>query len=233
MKLKLKLKTKTFLLLSIFVLMFLTVALFTVMTVQDKVITTAHEKLKADLAMGKALLNAQYQGEWSIRDGKLFKGETQMNNNFSIVDTIGELTSDAVTIFQGDTRIATNVKDASGARAVGTKAAENVIDATLKKGETYIGKANVVGIWNQTAYEPIKDAQRKIIGMFYVGVPNTHYDAVIKDISIKIALSSGVSLLIVFVLGIFMVNSIVKPINNVITGWSFPDLVDTPKSFSY
>ncbi|MGA2332569.1 MAG: methyl-accepting chemotaxis protein [Syntrophales bacterium] len=218
MRLKLKLKTKTFLLLSIFALMFLTVAFFTVMTVQDKVITTAHEKLKGDLAMGKALLNAQYQGEWSIRDGKLFKGETQMNDNFSIVDTIGDLTSDTVTIFQGDTRIATNVKNASGDRAVGTKAAENVIAATLKKGETYIGKANVVGIWNQTAYEPIKDAQRNIIGMFYVGVPNTNYDAVIKDISIKIGLSSGIGLLIVFILGIFMVDSIVKPINNVITG---------------
>jgi methyl-accepting chemotaxis protein len=143
-----------------------------------------------------------------------------MNDNYAIVDNIGELTSDTVTIFQGDTRITTNVKNAQGARAVGTKAAENVVDATLKKGHVYIGKANVVGTWNQTAYEPIRDIQGNIIGMFYVGVPNTHYDQVVKDISTKIAVSSGVGLVIVSILGIFVVNSIVKPINHVIAGIS-------------
>lgn len=215
---KAKLSTKTILLLAVFAVLFLTVATFIIMTVQDKVIITAHEKLKGDLAMGKALLNAQYPGEWSIRDGKLFKGETQMNDNASLVDTIGGLTSDSVTIFQGDTRVATNVKTAQGSRAIGTKAAENVIDATLKKGQTYIGKANVVGTWNQTAYEPIKDAQGSIIGMFFVGVPNTHYDQVVKDISIKVAVSSGVGLLIIFILGIFAVKSIITPINRIIAG---------------
>jgi methyl-accepting chemotaxis protein len=220
MKSKLKLKTKTLLLLAFFALMFIAVSVFTIITVQNKVIITAHEKLKADIAMGRALLNAQYPGEWSIRDGKLFKGETQMNDNFSIVDNIGDLTSDTVTIFQGDTRITTNVKNAQGARAVGTKAAENVIDATLNKGQTYIGKANVVGTWNQTAYEPIRDAQGKTIGMFYVGVPNTHYDQVVREITTKVAVSSGVSLLILFILGIFLVNSIIKPINNAIAGIS-------------
>lgn len=220
MKSKLKLKTKTLLLLSFFALLFIGVSIFTIITVQNKVIITAHEKLKADIAMGRALLNAQYPGEWSIRDGKLFKGEIQMNDNFSIVDTIGDLTSDTVTIFQGDTRITTNVKNTQGARAVGTKAAENVIDATLNKGQTYIGKANVVGTWNQTAYEPIRDAQGKTIGMFYVGVPNTHYDQVVKEITTKVAVSSGVCLLVVFMLGIFLVNSIIKPINNAIAGIS-------------
>ena len=220
MKVTLKLKTKTLLLLAVFALIFLTVSIFTIMTVHSKVITTAHEKLKADLAMGRALLNAHYAGEWSIREGKLFKGETQMNDNFSIVDKIGEFTSDTVTIFQGDTRVTTNVKNAQGDRAVGTKAAENVVDATLKKGQTYIGKANVVGTWNQTAYDPIKTAQGDIIGIFYVGVPNTQYDQVVKDISIKVAAASGIGLLIVFILGISLVNSIVKPINNVIAGIS-------------
>ncbi|MFH1081638.1 MAG: methyl-accepting chemotaxis protein [Pseudomonadota bacterium] len=218
MKSELKIKTKSILLLSAFALTFLTAALFIIMTVQTKIITIAHEKLKADLAMGKALLNAQYPGEWSIREGKLFKAETLMNDNLSLVDMIGELTSDTVTIFQGDTRISTNVITAQGTRAVGTKAAQNVIDATLSKGQTYIGKANVVGTWNQTAYEPIRDSQGNIIGMFYVGVPNTKYDALTKDITIRVAVSTGIGLLIVFVFGIFIINSIIKPINNVITG---------------
>jgi methyl-accepting chemotaxis protein len=214
----LKLKTKIMSFLGIFAFMFIAVGLITMATVYNKVISTAHEKLKGDLSMGAALLNEKCPGDWSIREGKLFKGEKQMNENFTIVDTIGSLTSDTVTIFQGDTRIATNVKDASGNRAVGTKASAAVVDATLMKGQIYIGKANVAGTWNQTAYEPIKDAQGKIVGMFYVGVPNIHYDKIVKDIVMVVGVSSVLGLLIVFVLGIFLSNSITRPINRVVAG---------------
>jgi len=202
----------------VFVLVILTIGFFTITTVQDKVIKTAHEKLKGDIAMGRALLNEKYSGEWSIRDGRLYKGETQMNDNFAIVDEIGALTGDTVTIFQGHTRVATNVKNASGNRAVRTQAAENVVEATLKKGQAYVGKADVVGVWNQTAYEPIKDAHGEILGMFYVGVPNTHYDQIFKDISTKIILSSVLGLLIVIALGVFLTNSIARPLKYIIEG---------------
>ena len=217
---KLKLKTKILGFSAMFVLLVTVISFSTIITVQDKVIGTAHEKLKGDLAMGSALLNEKYPGEWSTRGGKLYKGEVPMNENFSIVDTIGALTGGTVTIFQGDTRIATNVKKASGDRAVGTKAAENVGEATLRKGQTYIGKAEVVGVWNQTAYDPIKNARGDIIGMFYVGVPNTHYEQVVKDIITKVVLFSICGLLIVIALGIFLSRSITKPINHVIDGLS-------------
>jgi methyl-accepting chemotaxis protein len=92
------------------------------------------------------------------------------------------------------------------------------VEATLKKGQTYVGKANVVGVWNQTAYEPIKDAHGEILGMFYVGVPNTHYDQIFKDISTKIILSSVLGLLIVIALGIFLTNSITRPLKYIIEG---------------
>lgn len=151
--------------------MFTVISLITMRTVYDKIVAVTHEKLKGNVAMGSAMVNQKYPGEWSIKDNQLFKGPTLMNGNFEIVDSIGMLTSDTVTIFQGDTRVATNVKDSSGARAVGTKASAIVTEATLMNGKTYIGRAQVVGKWTNTAYEPIRDSQnKKIIGMFYVGV---------------------------------------------------------------
>ncbi len=167
---KTNLKTKIFLLVLLSVLILIAIGFSTAFIVNSKVIGTAHEKLVGDLAMGRALLNEKQPGAWSIRDGKLFKGDAQMDGNFTISDTIGELTGDTVTLFLGDTRVSTNVKMPKGERAVGTKAARNVVDATLTGGKVYIGKANVAGIWNQTAYEPIKTADGRIIGMFYVGV---------------------------------------------------------------
>jgi methyl-accepting chemotaxis protein len=214
----LKLRTKILSLIGIFVMIIVVIGFFAVWTVQDKVISAAMEKLKGDLAMGRLLLEEKVRGEWSIRDGKLCKGDVIMNDNFSIVDTIGGATGDTVTIFQGDTRVATNVKTAEGKRAVGTQAAPNVVETTLKKGELYLGKAQVVGVWNQTAYEPIKNTRGEMLGMFYVGVPNTRYDQVVKEITARLVLFSTVGLLIVLVLGFYIIRTTVKPINAVIEG---------------
>ncbi len=216
MKMNLKMKILSFVIL--FVLILVTIGFSTIFIVDSKVIYTAHEKLAGDLAMGRTLLNEKHPGAWSIREGKLFKGDTMMSGNFTIVDTIGELTGDTVTLFQGDTRVSTNVKKPSGERAVGTKAAQNVIDATLTGGKVYIGKANVVGVWNQTAYEPIKNAGGEIIGMFYVGVPNTRYDQITSDITGKIILISVIGLIIVAVLSLLLIKSITGPLNRVIAG---------------
>jgi methyl-accepting chemotaxis protein len=227
---QLKLKTRIFIFPVFFLVLLTIIAFFILFTVNSKVIVTAHEKLRSDLAMGRALIEEKYPGDWSLQNDKLFKGSVQMNENYPIVDMIGSLTGDTVTIFQQDTRITTNVKNASGDRATLTKAAENVIHATLNKGETYIGKANVVGIWYQTAYEPIKNKQDDIIGMLYVGVPNTRYNEIVKDISIKIIAAGFLGLLIVIGLSIFLTNSITRPLRNISKGLS--DTADHVSSVS-
>ena len=207
---KVKLKTKMLGLLLLFTLVMLVTGTITVFTIQNKVITTAHEKLRGDMALAGAYVNAKHPGEWSVRGGKLFKGDVEISGNFAIVDEIGGLTGDTVTIFQGDTRVTTNVKTTSGERAIGTKASDVVIENTLRKGQQYIGKANVVGIWNQTAYEPIKAANGEIIGMFYVGVPNTYYENIIEGIIWTIVAVSAVGIILCSFLGFIMMNSLTR-----------------------
>ncbi len=196
----------------------LVIGIYSIITVQDKVISAAQEKLASDLSMARNLIDVKFPGNWSIREGKLYKGEALMNDSFAIVDQIGDLTKDTVTIFQGDTRVTTNVKDSSGNRAVGTKAAENVVHAVLKKGESYLGKANVVGVWNQAAYEPIKDPTDGVIGMLYVGVPNTYYEALGREIATNIILFGMLGIVAALIAGFFLSNSLARPIRRVIDG---------------
>lgn len=143
---------------------------------KDKVIETAQEKLKSDLAMAAALIDKMYPGPWHLSGDQLFKGGVLLNDNYAVVDLIGSKTGGTVTVFRGDTRVATNVKLADGTRAVGTKVSDEVARVTLMEGRTFIGEAEVAGVINQTIYEPIKDASGKVIGMLYVGVPNTPYE---------------------------------------------------------
>ncbi|MBI5593802.1 MAG: Cache 3/Cache 2 fusion domain-containing protein [Deltaproteobacteria bacterium] len=101
-----------------------------------------------------------------------------------VVDRVQETLSVTCTIFQrmnvsGDMlRVATNVIKKDGTRAIGTflpsvepDGKPNPVIAAIIKGETFTGRSYVVNNWYVAAYEPIRDAGNKIIGMLYVGIP--------------------------------------------------------------
>jgi two-component system NtrC family sensor kinase len=76
----------------------------------------------------------------------------------------------AVTIFQGDLRIATNITLQGGARAVGTRLSAAVAEEVLDRGGTWAKPAFAVNDWYITAYEPIRDPAGRIIGVLSMGV---------------------------------------------------------------
>ncbi|MDD4801509.1 MAG: methyl-accepting chemotaxis protein [Syntrophomonas sp.] len=180
----------------------------------EKIIISAQEKLKSDLAMGRQMLDQYYPGDWKLVNGALYKGFTLMENNNDVVDLIGDLTGDTVTIFKGDTRVSTNVKKDSQ-RQTGTQASAEVIQTVLKKSETYIGRANVVGTWNETAYEPIKDPSGQVIGIWYVGVPATPYDNIVSNFRANMILYTGLGILLGFLGALLLSYSVHKPLERI------------------
>ena len=106
--------------------------------------------------------------------GKIF------NKNFQLVDEISDTVFEkklyrgkpvgTVTIFLDDTRVATNVLDNRGKRAIGTIVSDIVYKKVVEKGEKWQDRAFVVTDWYLTAYEPIKNIRGKIIGIRYVGI---------------------------------------------------------------
>jgi hypothetical protein len=104
----------------------------------------------------------------------LLFGTTKMNNNFALVDEVQKEKGGTATLFvkSGNefVRVATNVKKDDGSRAIGT-----VLDpkgkaiVAIQKGEAYFGEADILGKPYVTGYEPIRDAQNNVIGIYYVG----------------------------------------------------------------
>lgn len=142
--------------------------------------TFASEKAKSDLRLVSELLNYKYPGDWSIQDGKLYKGSVQMNDNEDIVDEIGKLTDDIVTFFQNDQRISTNVM-VEGKRAVGTKVSPTVAQIVLDQGGEYYGEADIVGEKYQAAYLPIKNKDGETIGIASVAAPQHLIQVIISS----------------------------------------------------
>jgi hypothetical protein len=137
-------------------------------------VQAAMQLLKAKAA---ALGAPSLKGEEAVA-GKnapaLYFGETKMNNNFALVDEVQKEKGGTATIFakSGDefVRVATNVKKSDGSRAIGT-----VLDpkgkaiAAIAKGESFYGDVDILGKPYTTGYEPIRDANNNIIGVYYVG----------------------------------------------------------------
>jgi methyl-accepting chemotaxis protein len=177
----------------------------------------AVDKAKTDLTTGYEILDKEYPGEWRREGDKLYKGNTLMNENYGIVDKIGQLTGDTVTIFCGNTRISTNVMN-EGKRAVGTTVAENVANVVLKQGEKYYGEANVVGNKYQTAYTPIKNSSGEIIGIWYVGAPKKLADSIVSGtLTAIVIVSLFILLLAMIVFRIILTRMLTNPLNYLVT----------------
>ncbi len=112
-------------------------------------------------------------------------GGVLLNRNHEIVDRIKQTVFQGLqyrgrdmgtaTIFLDDVRIATNVLNDDGSRAIGTLAAAAVHDTVVGRGRKWIHRAYVVHDWRITAYEPIRDYRGAAIGMLYVGLLEGKY----------------------------------------------------------
>jgi hypothetical protein len=104
----------------------------------------------------------------------LYFGSTKINNSFDLVDAVAKEQGGVVTLFAkaGDDyiRVATNVKKDDGLRAIGTVLdPKGPVIAVIRKGEAYYGDANILGKPYVTGYEPIRDAGKNVIGIYFVG----------------------------------------------------------------
>jgi methyl-accepting chemotaxis protein len=205
-------------------LIFLTVAvvmgislLLNTASINNLISISTENKLQSDSKMGLAYLEVVYPGEWSAKDGYLYKGGHLLNNDAVVVDEIGDNSDSLITIFLGDTRISTTVKKEDGTRAVGTQASPEVIETVLKQGQPYIGKANVVGTECDTIYVPLKDKNDQIIGMWFVG-KSAELIASEKAAAQKASIAYSIVLLLTTLgCGYIFVNMIVTRLNKLFT----------------
>lgn len=153
---------------------------------------------------GGVLLNRDYEIVDRIKN-IVYKGETYKGKDIG-----------TATIFQWDVRISTNVVGLNGNRAIETRVSEEVYDAVLENGRSWIDRAFVVNDWYITAYEPIRDYSGKVIGILYVGILEQPYIdmrmdviwSMIKYLIIAVAVAMGISF--------FLGRAITRPIRNLV-----------------
>jgi PAS domain S-box-containing protein len=150
------------------------------------------------LRVARSLL--QKQGALIINNGKLMAGSTVLNGDSDFVDRVSELVGGAVTIFQGDTRIATNVRLPDGSRAVGTKLGGAAYERVFKRHENFRGEAKILNEPYYTAFDLLRDTSGNIIGAIQVGTKKSQYSTALDQILLRSLLITFVGIIVVGVL---------------------------------
>ena len=138
--------------------------------------------LKTEAHSLEQLYDAVNNDTYSVSGDKLMKGSFNVTDETDFLDSFVEGTDMHVTVFYGDTRMATTLKDQSGNRLTGTKADESITKAVTQDGNT-VEKYNVTidGEKYYACYAPLKDSGDKVVGMVFAGKPVTEVHALINE----------------------------------------------------
>ena len=149
-------------------------------------------------------------GSYSLKNGQVYKGNTPLTED--LLDAIYNKDEVHMTIFYGDTRYLTTIKDSGGNRIVGTKASDAVIDTVLNQGENYISEGvDIQGVKYFATYEPLKNGE-EIVGILFIGLEQSKIQEVINGLIVHMVVVGSiiavVLLAITFVVCLMLVKSI-------------------------
>lgn len=154
--------------------------------------------------------------------GDIYKGNYKVNGNYEIADRVKENTDVDITLFYGDTRIVTSLKDkSSGDRLIGTQASKEVIEKVLKQGKEYHDvDVEINGIPYYGYYVPLNNADGSIVGMVFAGTESESAEAFITEKTSSV----GLIAFVVMVFGIisagitsYTMSTSVKKTKNVVS----------------
>ena len=181
---------------------------------QSAVSDTSHKagvRLESNAKVAWRILRPD-DAQFRIENGQMYLGSKLLNGDTQIVDEISGLLGGAATIFQGDTRVSTNLRNPDGSRATGTKLTSEGASATLAGGAPFRGEAYILGKPYYVSYDPIKDASGKTIGLLLVGLDRSTYLAGIQS-TVKTMVITSLAITVVAGLLIFLISgTLLRPL---------------------
>lgn len=173
-------------------------------------ITNNTLRTNANLAM--QLIEQKYQGDWSIVNNELYKGEKIINNDTEIVDSIRRTANVQCTIFLKDTRVTTTIME-NNKRAVGTKANAKVVKKVLQENSQYIGDVPVLNVLYKAVYIPISNKSGATIGMMFIGIEERIIDQQVSGIVLLVLIATVILIILSVIIAMFFASRvIIKPI---------------------
>lgn len=168
----------------------------------------------------RELFDSMGEGEYYLDEaGQMWKGESiNISACTELVDSIHEETGFEVTVFYGDERVLTTLKDANGKRQIGTKASQTVSSQVLNKGQNYHNnQTEIFGKRYMCSYIPLYQPGTKTpVGMIFMGREYKSVEAAVQKVLMNMLLTVLVVFIIVSITSMLGANSIASSIKKAI-----------------
>ena len=130
----------------------------------------------------------------------------------ALLDELKKQMGHEFTIFHGDQRAYTTIQQ-DGQRAVGTRLASDVAKIVLEQGQTYVGRANILGEVHLCSYVPTRDANGQVDGLIFSGISMTEATGQI-NLTMLLSCLTGVVLVIlgIMVVGAYIMQAVSRPL---------------------
>ncbi|RJP92469.1 MAG: HAMP domain-containing protein [Desulfobacteraceae bacterium] len=178
------------------------------------------ESQEACMAIAAAIPIFEYRTTGKLL-GVLYGGRL-LNQSTEIVDSAQksvffdeiqpETTMPTATIFFDTVRIATNMIDPQGNRAIGTRVSDEVKQQVIIRGKEWTERGEDLSDQYISAFMPIADIFGKRVGMLSVAIPESNYSGVQQELIVIFIAVTFLGALISIGMGFFAARRIMAPV---------------------
>lgn len=155
--------------------------------------------------------------DFAMSGDTLKKGNETLSENYELIDKLKQERDVELSIFYGDTRVLTTLKDSSGKREINKKMSKEIYDI-IQRGESYFtDDLELFGVPYSGCYVPLyRPNSDKIVGSIFCGRSQAEVNAAVHSTIVSMALSMMGVFIVAIVIGMFVITRIAKHLDGAV-----------------
>lgn len=155
--------------------------------------------------------------DFAMSGDTLKKGNETLSENYELIDKLKQERDVELSIFYGDTRVLTTLKDSSGKHEINKKMSKEIYDI-IQRGESYFtDDLELFGVPYSGCYVPLYQPNSdKIVGSIFCGRSQAEVNAAAHSTIVSMALSMMGVFIVAIVIGMFVITRIVKHLDGAV-----------------
>lgn len=155
--------------------------------------------------------------DFAMSGDTLKKGNETLSENYELIDKLKQERDVELSIFYGDTRVLTTLKDSSGKPEINKKMSKEIYDI-IQRGESYFtDDLELFGVPYSGCYVPLYQPNSdKIVGSIFCGRSQAEVNAAVHSTIVSMALSMMGVFIVAIVIGMFVITRIAKHLDGAV-----------------
>lgn len=184
-------------------------------SVSDGMALEIRKSLAGTARMAVDMYALAYPGEIRMEDDRFYMGDADMTADYALLDRIKLTSGSDISVFYGDTRVLTTVKDENGQRITGTMMEDAKVRETIDMGNEYYSSHLLIeGQDYYGYYVPLYNG-KEVCGMVFAGMTTKSVDNNVQTIAARIVLVFVIMLVLAIGIAYAYAHSLIRRLDGI------------------